>query len=69
MVIDGSVKVTKNATLTIRPGTEVVFVRRDADGDGLGDGTLIVEGQLMAAGTREAPIVFRSAAADSYNFV
>ncbi len=64
VVIDGSVKVTKNATLTIRPGTEVVFVRRDADGDGLGDGTLIVEGQLMAAGTREAPIVFRSAAAD-----
>jgi len=64
VLIDGSVKVAKGATLTIRPGTEVVFVRRDADGDGLGDGTLIVEGRFLAVGTREAPIVFRSAAAD-----
>jgi parallel beta-helix repeat protein len=64
VLIDGSVKIAKNATLTIRPGTEVAFVRRDADGDGLGDGTLIVEGVLSAVGTRTEPIVFRSAAAD-----
>lgn len=64
VVIDGSVKVAKGATLTILPGTEVAFVRRDLDEDGLGDGTLIVEGTLIAAGTRAAPIVFRSAAAD-----
>ncbi|NJC89107.1 MAG: hypothetical protein FIB02_11360 [Desulfuromonas sp.] len=62
VLIDGSVKVAKNATLTILPGTEVAFVRRDADGDGLGDGTLIVEGRFIAVGTREAPIVFHSAA-------
>lgn len=64
VLIDGSVKIAKNATLTITPGTEVAFVRRDDDGDGLGDGTLIVEGRLVAAGTRLAPIVFRSAAPD-----
>jgi outer membrane protein assembly factor BamB len=64
VLIDGSVKVARDATLTIRPGTEIAFVRRDRDGDGLGDGTLIVEGRLLAAGTRAAPIVFRSAAAD-----
>lgn len=64
VLIDGSVKIAKSATLTIAPGTEVAFVRRDADGDGLGDGTLIVEGRFVAVGTREAPIVFRSAAAD-----
>ncbi|MHB8707947.1 MAG: outer membrane protein assembly factor BamB family protein [Desulfuromonadales bacterium] len=64
VLIDGSVKIAKSATLTIRPGTEVAFVRRDADGDGLGDGTLIVEGRLNAVGTREAPVIFRSAADD-----
>lgn len=62
--IDGSVKVAKDATLTILPGTEVAFVRHDGDGDGLGDGTLIVEGRFIALGTREAPIIFRSAAED-----
>jgi len=59
--IDGAVHVAKGATLTIRPGTEVRFVRRDADADGLGDATLAVEGSLLAVGTREQPIVFRSA--------
>jgi outer membrane protein assembly factor BamB len=64
VVVDGQVKVFKGATLTLLPGTEVAFVRRDHDRDGLGDGTLIVEGGLRAVGTRQAPIRFRSAAAD-----
>ncbi|TLM65677.1 MAG: hypothetical protein FDZ69_08790 [Deltaproteobacteria bacterium] len=64
VLIDGSVKVARDTTLTITPGTEVVFVRRDDDGDGFGDGTLIVEGRLLAAGTRAQPVVFRSAAPD-----
>ncbi|PLY03099.1 MAG: hypothetical protein C0623_02585 [Desulfuromonas sp.] len=61
VLIDGSVKVAKGATLTILPGTEIAFVRRDRDADGLGDGTLVVEGILNALGTRANPIVFRSA--------
>ncbi len=64
VVIDGSVKVFKGATLTIAPGTDVAFVRHDEDQDGLGDGVLIVEGSLHAEGTRSMPVRFRSAAAD-----
>lgn len=62
--IDGSVKVFKGATLTILPGADIAFVRRDLDQDGLGDATLIVEGALKAVGTRSRPIRFRSDAAD-----
>ncbi len=63
VVIDGSVKVFKGATLTLLPGTDVAFVPRDADRDGLGDAVLIVEGSLHAEGTRGNPIRFHSAAA------
>lgn len=60
IVIDGSVRVVKGARLTIQPGTDISFVRRDLDQDGLGDGTLIVEGSLTAVGTVAEPIRFRS---------
>ncbi len=56
ILIDGIVKVAKGATLTISPGTDIAFVRRDADAHGLGDAVLAVEGRLMAVGTREQPI-------------
>lgn len=61
IVIDGSVRVVKGARLTILPGTDISFVRRDFDQDGLGDGTLIIEGSLTAVGTVAEPIRFRSA--------
>lgn len=61
VVIDGTVKVFKGATLTILPGSEIAFIPRDVDRDGLGDGTLLVEGSLVAIGRPDAPIVFRSA--------
>lgn len=64
IVIDGQVKVFKGATLTIAPGTDIAFVRRDDDKDGLGDGTLIIEGSLQAIGTPAQPIHFHSAAND-----
>lgn len=62
--IDGQVRVFKQATLTLKPGTTVRFVRADRDRDGLGDGTLIVEGRLIAIGSADEPIRFLSAAAD-----
>jgi outer membrane protein assembly factor BamB len=62
ILIDGTVKVAKGATLTIRPGSDIAFVRRDADGDGLGDAVLAVEGRLLAVGSRLQPIRFHSAA-------
>ncbi|WP_429884550.1 PQQ-binding-like beta-propeller repeat protein [Geoalkalibacter halelectricus] len=63
VLIDGWVKVARGVTLTIAPGTEVAFVRRDLTLDGLGDATIDVDGRLIARGTRDAPIVFRSAEA------
>lgn len=62
IIINGQVKVFKGATLTIAPGSDIAFIRRDDDKDGLGDGTLIVEGSLRALGTAAQPIRFRSAA-------
>ncbi|WP_432823410.1 PQQ-binding-like beta-propeller repeat protein [Trichloromonas sp.] len=64
IVIDGTVKVFKGAALRILPGSDIAFVRRDLDRDGLGDSVLIVEGSLLAEGTRAAPIRFRSAEAE-----
>jgi hypothetical protein len=59
--IRGSVVVPKGATLTILPGTVVRFEKIDVDGDGIGDSELYVEGDLVAEGTVERPILFTSA--------
>lgn len=61
--ISGVVTVKKGASLTILPGTRVVFARLDRDGDGIGDAELLVEGQLSARGTAAAPILLTSGAA------
>ena len=61
ILIEGSVEVLRGATLTILPGTEIKFARLDADGDWLGDSSLLIKGALHAEGTRQQPIVFRSA--------
>lgn len=61
--IRGVVTVKKEGHLTILPGTRVRFERIDRDGDGIGDGELLIEGGLRAQGTATEPIVFTSAAA------
>ncbi|PLY01687.1 MAG: hypothetical protein C0624_09925 [Desulfuromonas sp.] len=58
--IDGRVIVTRSGSLSIAPGTKVLFMPRDDDGDGIGDGELLIEGSLAALGTREQPILFTS---------
>jgi hypothetical protein len=60
--IKGVVTVKKEGRLTILPGTRVVFERFDRDGDGIGDGELLVEGEIVARGTAQAPILFTSGA-------
>jgi hypothetical protein len=60
--IRGVVTVKKEGRLTILPGTRVLFEPVDRDGDGIGEGELLVEGGLTALGTAREPIVFTSAA-------
>lgn len=62
--IRGSVVVPKGVTLTILPGTVVRFARIDVDGDGIGDSELYVEGDVVARGTGDRPILFTSASGD-----
>lgn len=63
VLIEGKVHFRKGVNLTILPGTDIRFVPRDLDRDGLGDSTLVVEGAFVALGTEEHPIRFRSASA------
>ncbi len=62
VLVEGVVTVKKSGQLTIEPGTQVYFVAKDEDGDGIGDAELLVEGALIARGTAAAPILFTSAA-------
>ncbi len=64
VLVDGQITVAHGVTLEILPGTNVRFVRRDTDRDGLGDATIIVKGSLIASGTERRPIRFLSAASD-----
>lgn len=59
--VDGIVTVKKSGHLLIEPGTRILFVPRDEDGDGIGDAELLIEGSLTAIGTEAEPIVFTSA--------
>lgn len=60
--IRGLVTVKKGVLLEIRPGTRVIFEPLDRDGDGIGDGELLVEGSLKAIGTAKQPILMTSGA-------
>ncbi len=63
--VAGVVHVRKSATLTILPGTRVLFARRTfpqaADShEGFAGPGIRVEGRIVAAGTEENPILFTS---------
>lgn len=61
VIIDGVVQFSPEATLTILPGTTVEFTKTDTDGDGIGENEIYIQGQIIADGTKEKPIVFTSA--------
>lgn len=62
VVVEGVVRVPPGSRLVILPGTLVEFTRRDTNKDGIGENGLSLQGVLIAKGSREAPIHFRSAA-------
>ncbi len=55
VLVEGAVTVAPQATLTIEPGTLVRFGGKDPSG-----AVLVVQGRLVAEGTKESPIVFTS---------
>jgi len=61
ITIHGTVAVKKGATLTIEPGAVIRFKKLDRNHDGIGDGELIVEGRILARGTKQSIIQFTSA--------
>ncbi len=62
--INGVVRVTREGSLTLLPGTRLVFFKFDRDDDGIGDAELFVEGEFIARGTADRPILLTSAAAN-----
>lgn len=59
--VAGVIRVPEGSRLFILPGTIVEFVKKDTTGTGIGENGLLIQGRLIAKGTRENPIVFRSA--------
>ncbi|MEW6602379.1 MAG: right-handed parallel beta-helix repeat-containing protein [Nitrospirota bacterium] len=61
IIIKGTLHVARNATLTVTPGTVVMFSRLDVDHDGVGDSKITVGGKLLAEGAPGNMIRFTSA--------
>jgi len=64
VIVTGRVTVAPEAVLTLRPGTRVRFRRVDTNGDGLGEGELLVLGGIRSLGAPDRPVVFESAEED-----
>jgi hypothetical protein len=62
--VAGTIRVPEGSRLIIAPGTIVEFVRRDTDGDGIGENGILIQGSIIAKGTKEQPVIFRSAERD-----
>jgi hypothetical protein len=58
--VGGIIRVPQGSRLIVLPGTVVEFLKRDSDGDGIGENGILVQGRLIAKGTKEQPILFRS---------
>jgi hypothetical protein len=59
--VAGVIRVPEGSRLIILPGTIVEFLKKDTAGFGIGENGLMIQGRLIAKGTAENPIVFRSA--------
>lgn len=61
VLVNGMVRVPSGGRLIILPGTVVEFRKKDTNGDGIGENGIMLQGVLLAKGTAEQPIFFRSA--------
>jgi hypothetical protein len=61
LLIDGVIRLPPGSRLIILPGTLIEFKKRDSNGDGIGENGLMLQGVLIAKGTAQNPILFRSA--------
>jgi hypothetical protein len=59
--VAGMIRVPEGGRLFILPGTIVEFVKKDTTGTGIGENGLLIQGRLIAKGTPDNPITFRSA--------
>lgn len=64
ILVSGMVRVPSGARLIILPGTLIEFRKKDSNGDGFGENGLMLQGVLLAKGTAQQPILFRSAAGE-----
>ena len=64
LLINGRIRLPAGSRLIILPGTVIEFRKKDDNGDGIGENGLMLQGVLIAKGTPEKPILFRSAEAE-----
>ena len=64
IIVNGRPRVPVDSRLIILPGTIVEFSKKDTNGDDIGENGLMLQGVLIAKGTAEKPIIFRSAEKD-----
>ncbi|MBU0674662.1 MAG: right-handed parallel beta-helix repeat-containing protein [Proteobacteria bacterium] len=60
VLVDGQVRLPPTGRLVILPGTIVEFTKHDTNADGIGENGIQIQGQLIAKGTPDQPIIFRS---------
>jgi len=61
IIVQGIVRVPERSRLVILPGTIIEFRRKDTNRDGIGENGILAQGLIIAKGTKEQPIIFRSA--------
>ncbi|MBU1708470.1 MAG: right-handed parallel beta-helix repeat-containing protein [Proteobacteria bacterium] len=59
--INGLIRLPAKNRLIILPGTIIEFFKKDTNNDNIGENGLLLQGVLIAKGTENKPIIFRSA--------